>query len=305
MWIRGGSRPPAPGPIITSLHTLSSMFNYFIHPSNLQKMDAVLKMRMSEGSSGYGIFMMLLELLRDSDGYQTAYDPNVLAWALHESDIPKLQNVCEKYGLFQITEDKQICCPWLTSVMAQHEEKKKKLSEAGKRSAASRAAKAEQPQAPLQPSSNEVATTLITPPQGGSNVVASNEQQTKTNKRNQNKKTTQPFTIVGVSGEDIFSDDFIKKVGRLNVPSFDEVTHGHEFFSDQNHNTAPLMAAAVTFQLSLPQVQVLHAATQFCKIGSAPFMAFIAACRHCQTTNFKPKFGFEYLMSRVKDAQDL
>lgn len=281
------------------------MFNYFIHPSNLQKMDAVLKMRMSEGSSGYGIFMMLLELLRDSDGYQTAYDPNVLAWALHESDIPKLQNVCEKYGLFQITEDKQICCPWLTSVMAQHEEKKKKLSEAGKRSAASRAAKAEQSQAYSQPSSNEVSTTLPPPPQGGSNMVASNEQQTKTNKRNQIKKTTQPFNIVGVSGEDIFSEDFIKKVGRLNVPAFDESAHGHEFFSDSDHNSRPLMAAAVTFQLSLPQLQVLHAATQFCKVGSAPFMAFLAALKHCQETQFRPKFAFEYFMSRIKDARDL
>lgn len=281
------------------------MFNYFIHPSNLQKMDAVLKMRMSEGSSGYGIFMMLLELLRDSDGYQTAYDPNVLAWALHESDIPKLQNVCEKYGLFQITEDKQICCPWLTSVMAQHEEKKKKLSEAGKRSAASRAAKAEQSQAHSQPSSNEVSTTLPPPPQGGSNMVASNEQQTKTNKRNQIKKTTQPFNIVGVSGEDIFSEDFIKKVGRLNVPAFDESAHGHEFFSDSDHNSRPLMAAAVTFQLSLPQLQVLHAATQFCKVGSAPFMAFLAALKHCQETQFRPKFAFEYFMSRIKDARDL
>lgn len=305
MWIRGGSRPPAPGPIFTPLHTLTSMFNYFIHPSNLQKMDAVLKMRMSEGSSGYGIFMMLLELLRDSDNYQTAYDPNVLAWALHESDIPKLQNVCEKYGLFQITEDKQICCPWLTAVMAQHEEKKKKLSEAGKRSAASRAAKAEQPQAPSQPSSNEVATTLIAPPQGGSNVVSDLSQQNKPNKRNQKKSNTPSNPIEWVNGGDIFSDDFIKRVGRLNVPAFDESAHGHEFFSDQDHNSRPLTAAAVTFQLSHPQLQVIHAATQFCKVGSAPFMAFLAALKHCQETQFKPKFAFEYFMSRIKDARGL
>lgn len=281
------------------------MFNYFIHPSNLQKMDAVLKMRMSEGSSGYGIFMMLLELLRDSDGYQTAYDPNVLAWALHESDITKLQNVCEKYGLFQITEDKQICCPWLTSVMAQHEEKKKKLSEAGKRSAASRAAKAEQTQAPSQPSSNEVATTLIAPPQGGSNVVSVLVQQNKPNNRNQKKSKYPSNPIVGVDGEDIFSEEFIKRVGRMNSPAFDEAAHGHEFFSDKQHNARPLMAAAVTFQLSLPQVQALHAATEFCKVGGATFMAFLAACNHCQDTQFRPKFAFEYFMSRVKDARDI
>ena len=302
---RGAPRAPAPGLINAPPHVLIIMFNYFIHPSNLQKMDAVLKMRMSEGSAGYGIFMMLLELLRDSDNYQTAYDPNVLAWALHESDIPKLQNVCEKYGLFQITDDRQICCPWLTSVMAQHEEKKKKLSEAGKRSAASRAAKAEQPQPAPQPNPNEVATTLPPPFEGGSNVVSDLSQQTKTNKRN-NKKSNNPSNpVVGVEGENIFSDDFIKRVGRMNAPAFDESAHGHEFFSDQEHNPRPLMAAAVTFQLSLPQVQVLHAATLCCKVGSAPFMAFLAACKHCKTTDFKPKFGFEYLMSRLKDAQDI
>ena len=117
------------------------MFNYFIHPSNLQKMDQVLKMRMSEGAAGYGIFMMLLELLRDSNNYTTAYDPSVLAWALHEPDITKLTKVCENYGLFEISADKQICCPWLTAVMSQHEEKRRKLSEAGKRSAAVKAAK--------------------------------------------------------------------------------------------------------------------------------------------------------------------
>lgn len=281
------------------------MFNYFVHPSNLQKMDAVLKMRMSEGSSGYGIFMMLLELLRDSDGYQTAYDPNVLAWALHESDIPKLQNVCEKYGLFSISEDKQICCPWLTSVMSQHEEKKKKLSEAGKRSAASRAAKAEQPQITVEGGSNVVATTLPPPLEGGSNVVASNAQQTKPNKRNQKKSNTPSNPVEGVAGEDIFSEDFIKRVGRLATPAYDEATHGHEFFLDQEHNSRPLTAAAVTFQLSYPQLQVLHAATQFCKIGSAPFMAFLAALKHCQETQFRPKFAFEYFMSRLKDTQEL
>lgn len=281
------------------------MFNYFIHPSNLQKMDAVLKMRMSEGSSGYGIFMMLLELLRDSDGYQTAYDPNVLAWALHESDIPKLQNVCEKYGLFQITEDKQICCPWLTSVMAQHEEKKKKLSEAGKRSAASRAAKAEQPQTSSQPSSNEVATTLIAPPQGGSNVVSALSQQNKPNKRNQRKSNTPSNPVEGVAGEDIFSEDFIKRVGRLNAPAYDEAAHCHEFFADQEHNPRPLMAAVVAFNLSYPQLQAIHAATQFCRVGSPAFMAFLAAVKHCQETQFKPKFAFEYFMSRIKDARSL
>lgn len=281
------------------------MFNYFIHPSNLQKMDQVLKMRMSEGAAGYGIFMMLLELLRDSNNYTTAYDPSVLAWALHEPDISKLTKVCENYGLFEISSDKQICCPWLTAVMSQHEEKRRKLSEAGRKSAAVKAAKAEQPQTIAQQGCNEVATTLPPPLEGGSNVVASDSQQNKPNKKNQKKSNNPSNPVVGVDGEDIFSEEFIKRVGRMNAPAFDEGAHGHEFFSDKQHNARPLMAAAVTFQLSLPQVQALHAATEFCKVGGATFMAFLAACKHCQDTQFRPKFAFEYFMSRVKDARDI
>lgn len=260
---------------------------------------------MSEGAAGYGIFMMLLELLRDSDNYRMFYDPSVLAWALHEPDISKLTKVCENYGLFEISEDKQICCPWLTSVMSQHEEKRRKLSEAGRKSAAVKAAKAEQPQTNAQQGCNEVSTTLITPPQGGSNVVSDLSQQNKSNNRNQKKLKSPSNPIVSVDGVDLFSDEFIKRVGRMNAPAFDEAAHGHEFFSDKQHNARPLMAAAITFQLSLPQVQALHAVTEFCKVGGATFMAFLAACKHCQDTQFRPKFAFEYFMSRVKDARDI
>lgn len=281
------------------------MFNYFIHPSNLQKMDQVLKMRMQEGSSGYGIFMMLLELLRDSAEYKTAYEPSVLAWALHEADQERLTRVCENYGLFEISPSREICCPWLTSVMSQHEEKRRKLSEAGKRSAAVKAAKAEQPLTIVQQGCNEVSTTLPPPLEGGSNVVASDSQQNKPNKKNQKKSNNQPSIIGAEAGMDIFSEEFIKRVGRMNAPAFDEAAHGHEFFSDKQHNARPLMAAAITFQLSLPQVQALHAATEFCKVGGAAFMAFLAACKHCQDTQFRPKFAFEYFMSRVKDARDI
>ena len=111
--------------------------------------------------------------------------------------------------------------------------------------------------------------------------------------------------MVAVELGDLFLEENIKRVGRLNAPTFDEAAHGHEFFSDKQHNARPLMAAAVTFQLSLPQVQTLHAATEFCKVGGAPFMAFLAACKHCQDTQFRPKFAFEYFMSRIKDAVNL
>lgn len=259
---------------------------------------------MSEGSSGYGIFMMILELLRDSDNYRTMYDPNVLAWALHESDVPKLQKVCENYGLFQITEDKQISCPWLTAVMSQHEEKKKKLSEAGKKSAAARAAKAEQPVDLFQPSSIDITTTLTAPPQGGSNVVSGLTQQTKPN--NINNKNNSPITPQVEGGEvvDIFSDDYISRVGKARTELFNPDMHAMGLVCDKEHNFNPMIAAAVTYNLTADQFNVLVAATDSCKIGGARFVAFLACVRHCRQTQFMPQYPFEYFMSRIKNAQD-
>lgn len=271
----------------------------------MSKMDAVLRMRMQEGAAGYGIFMMLCELLRDSPNYTTAYDPSVLAWALHEADIPRVERVCQSYGLFSISDKEEICCPWLSAIMAQHEEKRAKLSAAGKRSAEARARKAEQEQPSSQQPFNEVATMLQGGGQPPSSLPNQDAQQTKANNRNQKKSNTPAIQIEGLEGDDIFSEDFIKKVGRMASPAFDQEQHGHELIKDKQHNPNSLLAAAVTFRLSRPQVQVLHAATQLCKIGSPTLMAFIAACKHCQETQFRPKFPFEYFMSRIRDSRDL
>lgn len=281
------------------------MFNYFIHPSTMSKMDAVLRMRMQEGAAGYGVFMMLCELLRDSPNYSTSYDPTVLAWALHESDITRVQRVCQDYGLFSISDNQEICCPWLSNIMAQHEEKRAKLSAAGKRSAEARARKANQEQSLIEQLSNEVATMLEGGGEPPSSLPNQDTQQTKPNNPNQNKEKTPAIPLVeGIEG-DIFSKELIKSVGHTSTPAFVPEQHGRELFKDKKHNPNPLIAAAATFQLSLPQVQVLHAATRMCEIGSAPFMAFMAACKHCQETQFRPKFAFEYFMARVKDAKDL
>lgn len=108
------------------------MYNYFTHPSNLSKMDNVLQMRMQEGAYGYGIYLMILEQLRDADGYTMRYDPAVLAWALHESDQQRVERVCTNYGLFEITPDGLIKSPWLISAMSLHDDRRAKLSAAGK-----------------------------------------------------------------------------------------------------------------------------------------------------------------------------
>lgn len=257
-------------------------------------MDNVLKMRMTEGSSGYGIYIMLLELLRDSDNYQTKYDPTVLAWSMHESDITKVKAICEQYELFEVSAEGQLSCPWLTSVMSQHEDKKRKLSEAGKKSAELRKTNANNP-----------STTLNSPPQGGSNEVGNLSQQTKPN--NTNIKKNPPITPQVESGEvvDIFSEEYISRVGKARTELFNTDMHTLGLVSDKEHNYNPLIVAAVTYNLTADQFNVLVAATDSCKIGGARFVAFLACLRHCKQTQFAPQYPFEYFMSRIKNAQDV
>lgn len=119
-------------------------------------MSNVLRMRMTEGAAGYGIYVMILESLRASEDYRIKYDPAVIAWSIHESDQALLERVLKDYDLFEVSSDGWLSSPWLCAAMAQHEERRAKLSAAGKRSAESKARKA-----------NEVATTL----QGGGNLL--------------------------------------------------------------------------------------------------------------------------------------
>lgn len=263
-------------------------------------MDNVLKMRMTEGAAGYGIFMMLLELLRDSDDYKTKYDPAVLAWALHEPDVKKLTAVCESYGLFEISPDREICCPWLTAVMASHTEKSRKLSEAGKKSAAVRARKANNPDTTPGSTVNHPATTLGGGLEGGSNVVSVQPQQ---NKRNQNKtKETKSNTPSksALAIDDVWSDDFIAEIGKSRGDIFILEDSALKHRCDKEHNVYPIADVARTYKLTTLQYTILERACNYGKIGSPELIALLKLREKCRNDGFKPLYAFEYFMKQIR-----
>lgn len=95
-------------------------------------------MLMHEGVEGYGIYWMILEMLRDCPSYKTSYFPESFAYAMHCSDLEKVTRVCKDYDLFLIDQDNNIWSPWLCEVMGEYDDRKQKLREAGKRGAAHR-----------------------------------------------------------------------------------------------------------------------------------------------------------------------
>ena len=59
---------------------------------------------MKLGAEGYGIFFMLIERLREEEGYKSTIDYDTLAFDLRV-DVEKVKQVVEDYDLFKFTED--------------------------------------------------------------------------------------------------------------------------------------------------------------------------------------------------------
>ena len=134
----GGGRSPAALRPKPSTAAWYNMYNYIPHPSNCRVSSELLSLLMHEGAAGYGVYWMLLEMLRDAPCYKIEYSREVLAYTLHLPEVELLGRVCERYNLFVISNDGFLSCPWLNGAMGEYDERKAKLREAGRRGAAHR-----------------------------------------------------------------------------------------------------------------------------------------------------------------------
>ena len=80
------------------------MRSYFSHDSNARNSGKLMKVRMKLGAEGYGIFFMLIERLREEEGYKSTIDYDTLAFDLRV-EPEKVKQVVENYDLFKFTED--------------------------------------------------------------------------------------------------------------------------------------------------------------------------------------------------------
>lgn len=77
---------------------------YFSHDSNARLDPKIIKLRMSHGAAGYGVYFMLLERMRESPDYMSVKDYNLLAFDLRV-DSGVVKSVVEDFNLFECTED--------------------------------------------------------------------------------------------------------------------------------------------------------------------------------------------------------
>lgn len=80
------------------------MPNYFSHDSNARNDEKLIRLRIRHKAAGYGVYFMLLEILREKKDFLCPRDYNVIAYELRE-DAALVKSVIEDYGLFEFTDD--------------------------------------------------------------------------------------------------------------------------------------------------------------------------------------------------------
>ena len=258
--------------------------------------DHVLAMRIQEGAAGYGIYVMLLELLRDSDTRSLVCNPKNLAFAINEPDVALVERVIKDYGLFEVAPDGAFRSPWLISQLEEYDAKKEAAREAGRKGAARRYGK----QIETTDTSDRVPIGTPCPPPS---VPYSNI----TNNINENKiKPTKSklanLEFEGYTGDDLFS------LARTIQPPLDDVTRrwaeGKQKELDaqrgrNKHNLDAILEVCDHYKFGDGMFTFLLKFTNLGQVGHPGLVKLLAIYTANKKEKFTPKYPAEYLLVKL------
>lgn len=272
------------------------MYNYLPWPSNMRTADQVLSMRIKEGSAGYGVYVMLLELLRDAENRRLVFNPRHLAFAMNEPDVELVQRVVQDYALFDVGEDGKFSSPWLEQQMNEYDAKKAAAVAAGKRGAARRYGKSYQVEA--EEDRVPIGTPMATQQDANSNITQHN----KTNEINSTKSKLLGMTWRDWDGERLFNlarkkepeiDDMSRKVVEDRQKEL-EAKRGKDV-----HNLGAVLDVCDFFHVGVGMFAFLAQYTNYGRIGSPELMRLLALEKECRKTQFTPKYPAEYILVKM------
>lgn len=272
------------------------MYNYLPWPSNMRTADQVLSMRIQEGSAGYGVYVMLLELLRDAENRRLVFNPRHLAFAMNEPDVELVRRVVQDYGLFNLDDQERITSPWLEAQMAEYDAKKAAAVAAGKRGAARRYGRPEESQ--LEKNGDPMGGAMAAQSVPDSNITQHN----KPNEINPTKSKLLGMTWRDWSGERLF------QLARRKEPEIDEmslrvVSDRQKAFDAQygqdKYNFMALVDVCGFFHVGVGMFAFLAQFTNNGRVGSPELVRLLELRKECQRTQFVPKYPAEYILVKL------
>lgn len=264
--------------------------------------DHVLSMRIQEGAAGYGVYMMLLELLRDAEGRAVVYNPQHLAFAINEPDASLVERIATEYGLFTIDKAKCMRSPWLDAQMAEYDAKKAAAAEAGRRGAAKRYGKKPE-EAPEN--GNPIGGAM-----GSLKEAHSNKPNPNSINQTEINPTTSKSRLLGLSwgkwsGEELFL--IARQRGTIFSPLDRQeaaLRESKELIKPEpeyNHDLAVQLTDAM--HLTHEQYEVLADILGHSKIGTPRIMEAVRILNAWNDRSFRAKYPFEHLICSLLDPQ--
>lgn len=272
------------------------MYNYLPWPSNMRTADHVLAMRIQEGAAGYGIYVMLLELLRDSESRSLVFNPRNLAFAINEPDTGIVERVVQNYGLFAMGDDGTFTSPWLEQQMAEYDEKKRAAVEAGKKGAARRYGKDVGQKTTTD--SDPIGTPY--PP-----LLGTHSNITQYNDTNEIKSTKSK--LLGMSWGDMTGKELFD-LARTDTNHVDDITRqwaeGKQKELDEQrgarkHNLSAIMEVCDDWHLGGGMFAWLLRYTNYAQVGSHQIRKVLEMDARMKKEKFTPKFPAEYFLVKL------
>ena len=284
------------------------MLYYFPHPTNLRINKDVIRMRRQEGAAGYGIYVMLLELVRDSEDQQVFDDPDSLAFAIHEDDVSMISRICHDYSLFTLTDDGYLRSPFLAMCQQQADERAAKAREWGKMGAKARYSRADQRHPSPEPGKEPGAAAPVSAadhgnvpyalPMGGGmpDPCVNQKEQPKEQEKESNQQPTKSKLVamewLGLPGADWLemcsSPDLMREPEALLILDLPPVA---------GRNPAILVDWIRQFGLPKKLYGTLQTLSGDWRVDSPVFQAIFAVVKHVRDTKYKPAHPAQYLIS--------
>ena len=265
-------------------------------------------MRRAEGPAGYGIYVMILELLRDSEDQKLYDDSDTLSFALHEDDISLISRVCHDYSLFRLTDDGYLISPFLLMCQQQADMRKAQAREWGKAGAKARYSRsdgpqsspspAQDPQEPGQqpaPEHHAHAYRVPIPPHMGTPCIKPKEPKETERK----EKTNQPTKskLVDLEWLGLSGSDWLNAAKGSRLMTEQELNTLRNRAYDSAHNGHILDEWLRKYNMSPELWQLLASVTRNWEIDSPEFQAVWSVIKHVRDTNYSPQHPSEYLIS--------
>lgn len=242
------------------------MYNYIPHPSNCRVSSELLALLANEGPSGYGIYWMLLEMLRDAPEYKLEFNEKLLSFSLHLTDAEVLKRVVQQYNLFTIDKNGRFSSPWLCGAMEEYDSRKKKLQEAGRRGAHNRWGGASNENSKPIATLSDFDSEPLPPDTIPYNV------------------TQQDFTLPDTSGGDKVGPEFLEMMCQTQP-------EGH----------APAYVAQVCMQYGMTEAthSFICEHSNNAKVDHPTFRKFVAIVKRIQAENWVPKHPDAFFIKKL------